>query len=250
MDISLADRGTARRVRIGESPADSDDDGLPDDWEQQIIDADETDDITALAHVNPGDDFDGDGESNLAEYDNGTDPTDPLSTTRGDVDGDKYLTLGDVILALQTACGMDTGSAIVSADGDIDGDNRIGLPEAAHDLRSLSGIARAAAQESTLVQSSMMRDASPEVPVAEIDELVAGNSAFAMNMYQAIKDSNENIFYSPYSVSLAQTPNTRWQTHLNLHCPRIGFIRHSMPWTSFLRAGAKVLRAVMDRDSG
>ena len=47
---------------------DADADGLPDAWEQQIVDADPNDGISAIADVLPGDDFDGDGLSNQGEY--------------------------------------------------------------------------------------------------------------------------------------------------------------------------------------
>jgi hypothetical protein len=58
---------------------DDDNDGMPDDWEQQIVDADPNDDITSIEDVNPNDDFDNDGWSNLIEYQRGTDPSDPNS---------------------------------------------------------------------------------------------------------------------------------------------------------------------------
>ena len=55
---------------------DSDDDGMADSWEQQIIDADPGDAIASLAEVLPADDFDGDGSNNLAEFVRRTDPLD------------------------------------------------------------------------------------------------------------------------------------------------------------------------------
>ena len=51
------------------------DDGIPDLWEYQIINANPNDDIRTLADVTPEGDFDGDGVSNLAEYQSGSDPT-------------------------------------------------------------------------------------------------------------------------------------------------------------------------------
>ena len=65
------------QVTIGTD--DSDDDGMGDDWEQQIIDADGGDPITSIGGVLPDDDFDVDGLSNLEEFLLGTDPTDPAS---------------------------------------------------------------------------------------------------------------------------------------------------------------------------
>ena len=56
--------------------ADNDGDGLPDWWEQQIIEYNQTDGITGINDVLPNDDFDGDGFSNLKEYQKNTDPTD------------------------------------------------------------------------------------------------------------------------------------------------------------------------------
>ena len=66
----------ARTAEQIAAEADSDDDGLPDGWEQQIIDANTSDAITTLADVLPGDDYDGDGTTNAQEYATGTDPTD------------------------------------------------------------------------------------------------------------------------------------------------------------------------------
>ncbi len=122
--------------------SDRDDDGMPDEWEQQIVDADP--DIDDIHGVSPGDDFDGDGETNLEEYENSVDPTDALSTTRGDIDGDKTITLADAVIALRIVSGMDAGGATITVGGDIDGDNLIGLPEAAYILQALSGLRKTA----------------------------------------------------------------------------------------------------------
>jgi hypothetical protein len=51
--------------------ADSDGDGLPDEWEQQMIAA-SGGEITDITQLNPQDDFDGDGASNRDEYLAGT----------------------------------------------------------------------------------------------------------------------------------------------------------------------------------
>ncbi len=56
---------------------DSDKDGLPDAWEQQIINADPNDSIKSIWDVLPGGDFDGDGFDNLTEFRQGSSLTDP-----------------------------------------------------------------------------------------------------------------------------------------------------------------------------
>ncbi|NJK91337.1 MAG: LamG domain-containing protein [Blastochloris sp.] len=72
---------------------DSDQDGLSDAWEQQIIDANLTDGITSLADVRPEDDFDGDGMSNFYEYKYGLNQL--IDDSGGDKDGDGVLNKHD-----------------------------------------------------------------------------------------------------------------------------------------------------------
>ena len=47
---------------------DGDGDGLPDEWEQAIVDDDPADGITTVAHVLPFDDYDGEGFTNWREF--------------------------------------------------------------------------------------------------------------------------------------------------------------------------------------
>lgn len=80
---------------------DDDQDGFSDIVEQEIVDAEPYDELTNIVDVAAGDDFDGDGLTNLQEWEAQTDPvlrdsdgdripdgTDPLSMTRRDRDGD------------------------------------------------------------------------------------------------------------------------------------------------------------------
>ncbi|MDD5037774.1 MAG: serpin family protein [Dehalococcoidales bacterium] len=55
----------------------------------------------------------------------------------------------------------------------------------------------------SLVQSSRDRIISPEVNKTDLENLSNGNNTFAMDLYQALKDSEDNLFYSPYSISSA-----------------------------------------------
>ena len=54
-----------------------------------------------------------------------------------------------------------------------------------------------------IAQSEKQRVTSPDVATSDLAELVNGNSAFAFDLYQAIRDGSDNLFYSPYSISLA-----------------------------------------------
>jgi serpin B len=52
-------------------------------------------------------------------------------------------------------------------------------------------------------QSNKARITSPDVPARHQAELVSGNSAFAFDLYQHLKGTKGNLFYSPHSISIA-----------------------------------------------
>ncbi len=54
-------------------------------------------------------------------------------------------------------------------------------------------------------ETDASEDAAPvsEAELAELAELVAGNGAFAFDLYQRLRSREGNLFYSPYSLSLA-----------------------------------------------
>ena len=54
-----------------------------------------------------------------------------------------------------------------------------------------------------VLKSDKERITSPDVSTGEQALLVEGNSAFAFELYQALKGEEGNLFYSPYSISLA-----------------------------------------------
>lgn len=53
------------------------------------------------------------------------------------------------------------------------------------------------------MQSKLVRIAAPNVPEADLAQLVQGNSDFAMALYQQLRSGDGNLFFSPYSISLA-----------------------------------------------
>ena len=54
-----------------------------------------------------------------------------------------------------------------------------------------------------VAQSKMERVSDQNVPISDLEQLVAGNTAFAFDLYQAVHSSDGNMVYSPYSISLA-----------------------------------------------
>jgi serpin B len=54
-----------------------------------------------------------------------------------------------------------------------------------------------------VLTSDKDRITSPVVNSSDMTKLVDGNSEFAFDLYQALKKDDGNIFYSPYSISLA-----------------------------------------------
>ena len=54
-----------------------------------------------------------------------------------------------------------------------------------------------------VIRSEKQRLTSPDVNEADLAALVDGNNAFAFDLYQALREEDDNLFYSPYSISLA-----------------------------------------------
>lgn len=68
-------------------------------------------------------------------------------------------------------------------------------------LLSVAGCAEG--EVAGLLQSDKPRETSPDTATVDLEDLVDGNSAFAFDLYQAIKEKGGNLFYSPYSISVA-----------------------------------------------
>jgi serpin B len=54
-----------------------------------------------------------------------------------------------------------------------------------------------------VLKSDKPRDTAPQAGQTDLTTLVEGNSDFAFELYQALKDEEGNLFYSPHSISLA-----------------------------------------------
>jgi serpin B len=54
-----------------------------------------------------------------------------------------------------------------------------------------------------LAKSDKERLTSPDVASSDLTELVKGNGAFAFDLYQYLRSEDGNLFYSPFSISMA-----------------------------------------------
>jgi len=71
-------------------------------------------------------------------------------------------------------------------------------------LPVIASIQMAEPAAAEVLKSDKERITSPDVSTSEQALLVQGNTAFAFELYQALKEEDEgNLFYSPYSISLA-----------------------------------------------
>jgi serpin B len=70
-------------------------------------------------------------------------------------------------------------------------------------LPMIASIQMAQPAAGEVLESDKERITSPDILTDEQASLVEGNSAFALELYQALKEEEGNLFYSPYSISLA-----------------------------------------------
>jgi len=93
------------------------------------------------------------------------------------------------------------GVALLTLAG-CDGDAEVTQP-ATQPVASPTAAESDLAGQAQVAQSETLRVTSPAVPEPDLEELVAGNSAFAFDLYQAVRANQGNLLYSPYSISIA-----------------------------------------------
>ena len=55
----------------------------------------------------------------------------------------------------------------------------------------------------SIAQSDLQRVTAPDVPPDQVQTLVENNNTFAFDLYRSLQAQDGNLFYSPYSISLA-----------------------------------------------
>jgi serpin B len=53
------------------------------------------------------------------------------------------------------------------------------------------------------LRSNLQRDTSPQLAPGDLEALVGGNTQFTLDLYRAVSSRNENLFFSPHSISVA-----------------------------------------------
>ncbi|MEW6404197.1 MAG: serpin family protein [Chloroflexota bacterium] len=56
---------------------------------------------------------------------------------------------------------------------------------------------------SDIARSNLQRDKNPNLSESDLQTLVDGNNAFALDIYQSLRPSDGNLILSPYSISIA-----------------------------------------------
>ncbi|MCH7699360.1 MAG: serpin family protein [Chloroflexi bacterium] len=79
----------------------------------------------------------------------------------------------------------------------------VGLMTAAAAMSACGGSGPGGSLPIAEARSDNARILEPQVTDADLAELVQGNSTFAFVLYRLLSDSDENLFFSPYSISAA-----------------------------------------------
>lgn len=100
--------------------------------------------------------------------------------------------LGAIVVFITTACGT-TPSANNASSDNLQPDTPGETTEPV----------RVAATNPDIIQSAEQRQTAPDTTETELAELTASNGTFAFDLYQALRETDGNLFYSPHSISLA-----------------------------------------------
>ena len=114
----------------------------------------------------------------------------------GDCNGSGEVTVDEINLTVNIALGGEPAQACDSADSNRDGVVHV------HELLLTVSNALEGCPINQVIRSTLERDVAT-VDSATTAELVRGNSAFALDLYQQLRQGKGNLFFSPLSVSIA-----------------------------------------------
>jgi serpin B len=127
------------------------------------------------------------------------------SSSLGDANENGIIDIVDALVVAQYYVGI-TPAHINTALCDVNGDGSINIIDALLIAQYYVGIIYefpGQVQGVEIIKSDISRNTNPTPQEGELEELVAGNTAFALDFYRMIADSDDNIIFSPYSISVA-----------------------------------------------
>ncbi|MBN1699373.1 MAG: hypothetical protein JW881_17770, partial [Spirochaetales bacterium] len=123
----------------------------------------------------------------------------------GDVNGDGAINILDALKIAQYYVGADPSGFDPDA-ADVDANGAVNIVDALLVARYYVGLITSFPGETgemEIVGSSLERITDPDLRDGELEAVVEGNNLFAFDCFGAIKDSEDNVFFSPVSISIA-----------------------------------------------
>jgi serpin B len=124
----------------------------------------------------------------------------------GDVNNDTDINIVDALLIAQYYVGLDLNN-FNQEKADVDADGSITIVDALLVAQYYVGlISQFPAQigsDIEVVKSDLQRNGDPQPDTGELESIVEGNNQFGFDFFGVIKDTPDNLFFSPISISYA-----------------------------------------------
>ena len=117
-------------------------------------------------------------------------------TCPGDCDASGHVTVDELTLSVNIALGEMSSRGCEGLDSDQNNVVHV------HELVAAIRNALEGCPSDSRIQSALERE-TPRVDLESREELIAGNSEFALDLYRTLQSEEGNLFFSPLSISLA-----------------------------------------------
>ncbi|MBN1698018.1 MAG: hypothetical protein JW881_10930 [Spirochaetales bacterium] len=127
--------------------------------------------------------------------------------TLGDVNGSGSIDIVDALLVAQYYVGSGP-SGFQASLADVNADGTVNIVDALLIAQYYVGLitsfpGQSGTGEIEIIVSGASRETAPSAGDEQIETLVDGNTEFALDFYRAIAGGDDNIIFSPYSISVA-----------------------------------------------
>jgi serpin B len=122
----------------------------------------------------------------------------------GDVNNDGQIDIIDALKVAQYYVGLASDETGMEK-ADVDGNGSIDIIDALLIAQYYVGLITSFPAEDgiEIVGSSLQRNMNPQLEQGELESVVEGNNLFAFDCYAKIKETADNVFFSPISISIA-----------------------------------------------